>query len=498
MSQDQSNIKVWNPKKKFTLVSTINSKSGGDLKISQLSNGDIITSGQNGTLKVLNIHSLNSIETNHTLHNMIQISNEYIISYNNNTLCKYYYLKEHLDFNSCIQLESDITSVSNINATSIMSSHINGNIIFYDLKNFQPILYKNITDLVHLRNDELIYIKKIIKFETGELILILNSNSVLILNEFNLDVIYFLEDNSDNSTFIDVFTEENDFNKFYAIYSNGIIKSYEYNSKLYLNNLIFSDTIELKRALHPIDILKENKIKIDHIPNCLILYDNNKIQDGYIIPQNLKFNYELNGICDKNDNLVLSTNYPYVISIYPRDPPTYSLKEINANTSGVELFKASQLSEGIRKILFQPVKFGKIVYKYNTTSLEVEYFKEYDADLEFSVIFDFNLEESIGIYIPFILKDLYDITSEVINLKINIIRTVPWYKKWYSIAIMVFGILAGIYKFIDWIKNDNYIKSWNALKKGIQNCCKCFKYKILCCCFKSEENLLEPGDEKIF
>lgn len=501
ISQDKLYNKVWDPRENFALVGTISNEFGGPLKIIQLSNGNIITPGENGTLKVFDFNNINSFESNHTLDNMIEINKEYLISYKNNTLCKYNKVN-HFELNSCIQVNSEITYVSKINETSFVSSQKNGIMVIYDLQDFKPILSKNITEFILLESyvsDYQVYIQKIIKFETGELILFLNSNTVLILNEFSLNLIHSLEDHSDsfNSTFIDIFTNPEEFNKFYGIYSNGIMKSFGYNSKLFLNNLIFSDTIQLSSALHPIDQNNQNKIKIDHIPKCLMIYDdNNKILDGYIIHQNHKLKYELNGVCDKDDNLLFSTNYPYLISIYPRDPPSYPLKEISANTTGVELFKDFKLNEDIRKIIFQPIKFGKIVYINNSTTFQVEYFKEYDKNLEFRIIFDFYLEESIGIYVPFILKDLYDITSEVINLKINIIRTVPWYKKWYSIVLMLFAVLAGIYKFIKWIKSGKLSKIWKQFKSGINKCCECYKYKFLCC-FKKEEKLLDPENEKI-
>jgi hypothetical protein len=327
---------------------------------------------------------------------------------------------------------------------------------------------------------------------------LLNTNELVILNQYNLDIL-FKDTHSSNSNIVSI-TGVGQGN-FVSVSSNGLEYLYSYSPYLFLNKKTSKGSINFCDVLYPSDIEDISSVKILNIPKCLNLYDEGtKINNYFTIECSDHLTYELSLPCDTADTLkITTTTNSYDIIVSPKEPPTYLLDKIEVNTGMIEIFDRLPLNANIKTIKFNKLNLGLIQYKVNDDYFKVEFDKEYDANLNFVYIINYDIKNYADAIIPFIIKDVYGISSDLISLKVIVNVDIPWYLQWYAIIPICLIIFVVFYKITDFIYNfckrcdeeqTNYNE--NSFTSKSRSCCRWLKSQLCCCCCtdKKENQLI--------
>jgi len=294
----------------------------------------------------------------------------------------------------------------------------------------------------------------------------------------------------------DIYVSENNFT---SVCSTRELRYYEFAPILYINQEIFEDQINFKYVLPPTEQDDNLVIQVKKIPQHLSLFRGaQKIQAGSEILLGNNLRYSLNPRIDPNDDrIILSTDKDdkeYQVRIELRKPPTYSSKKINLIKGNNNIFENAPIPKDIDTIKFKNSNLKNIFWSSDDKKFErVDPDTEYNSKLKFYFIVAVSVESDTTFIISFVFKDIYGITSDILNMEILVNPSFKWYKEWSiicGIVVAVFAILVGLLAFYKWLKEKKHEELWKSIKQGLRSCCGFLKAK-LCCCFRNNSDSSE-------
>jgi WD40 repeat protein len=496
-------IKIWDPKINYFLLNTLTGHESYVSSLLQLSNGMLVSGGHDTIIKIWNLSKeiyMNStkVVNPQKINKLMTFDGKTILSFCSESICKYKYNQDNstIEIQNCRNFTDNLTTLLKLDEQKFMSFHSNGTIFYWDVDKLDTNRNEEVSDLITIRDTKQpLYITQIMKTDSEELMAILNTNNFVVLNKFNLDVL-FKDDHSTSSNIVSIIGVSKD--QISLVSSDGLVYSYMYKPNLFLSKKKLStDFFNFFYALRPIEREMGYAVKIENIPKCLkLMKEGREIKNNERVNCGDDINYELSLPCEKTDFLKISTtDNSYEVTINAQDPPTYSSNEIDVikGISEIEIFKTLPLNDNIKSIIFKELNSGYIQYKRNDKYLDVLIDMEYDANLNF--VYIMNLETTANVTIPFILKDIYGISSDLITLKVTVNEVTHWYKGWFVITIFTIGIISAVlfclyiccHKYNQ--ENTEYFVS--KFKVKLRCCYAWLKNKLCCCCnAKDNESLL--------
>lgn len=212
-----------------------------------------------------------------------------------------------------------------------------------------------------------------------------------------------------------------------------------------------------------------------------------EIQPGSYINFDDYLKYDLNLPCEPDDDkIIISTDDGIMqqeIKMKYKKPPNYVSKKLNLQKGRKNIFEDNPLNTDIKTVKFKKSNIENIKISFDENFFEkVVPEKEYDAKFKFFFDANYSGDNDRLVVIKFVLKDIYDISSDTLEIEVTINPSIKWFKEWYSILVIILGILGALYGLFKWMKENKHVELWESFKKCTRSCCGCIKGK-LCCCF---------------
>jgi hypothetical protein len=482
----------FNPEKDYKLVNSLTSDGLTGKSMVELSNSHFVSTSNMIYDYQISPKIIKTSSSNHSsdIQKIRKINESHVITFSEDMIClnNLTSLDEGLQV---IQCQNNFISFSDIlvlNHTTLITSDIAGHINYWDINDFKAYEIIHVNDIFNNKANYF-YVTKLFKLNSGKLLAYLNRKTVAVLDQSNLALIYDTN-YYNNSIPVEIF--EVNSTTLMNVYPNGMLQYFTY--KLYLDSNKFDYTIELKNVISQEENDSRVKIKLNRIPTCLLLYVGDKqVGNSSIIDYDDKLRYSINSpVCSPDEKLEFTTikanttNY-YEIPVELCMTPNYSSSETKSSSRMIEVFKNYPLGENVRKIKFKYTHNGVIKYlpEVGQEMVSVEFDRYYDSNYKFVLIVDPDSSNTLNINIPFVLKDVYDISSEILNIQF-IIEISPWYLRWYTIlafSLIVCVIIFAVFKLSckkgDIENQESLIQpsssKWNRM---IEKCFCCNKKKV--------------------